>query len=232
MDHVVLGPGTIPPAPVDSSCAHEFKQARFYRQGRRGFGIVYVLLHVAECAEVNSAADNLCSYCASMPDGRVASWTYATDRYSVTQSVREADTAFHAPPLNDCSIGIESAGFSSQLDADWADDYSRDMLDRFETLVADVCRRHGIPARVVPDDALLAALPQLTALAGRGHIYGGPTEPTIAVTWEQAASIFGGILTHAQVSRVFKKSAHYDPGAHFPLDDFVRKVAARVASAA
>jgi hypothetical protein len=59
-------------------------------------------------------------------------------------------------------------------------------------------------------------------------VYGGPTEPEIALTWEQAASVFGGILTHAQISRVFKKSDHYDPGPHFPFSEFVRNVAAMV----
>ncbi len=39
----------------------------------------------------------------------------------------------------------------------------------------------------------------------------------------------GGIVTHAQVSRVFHKSDHTDPGAGFPLPFYVSRVASYLA---
>ncbi len=40
-----------------------------------------------------------------------------------------------------------------------------------------------------------------------------------------------GITTHAEVSRVFKRSTHTDPGPGFPLEWFVGRVSARLAEA-
>lgn len=192
---------------------------------------MYAVLHVAECAEVKTAAEGLQNYAATTAP---VSWHYAADVDSVTQSVLERDTAWHAPPLNDYSIGVESAGFAKQLESEWNDDYSRRMVDeQLVPLFASICRRNGIPPRAVPDDALLSALPQLNALAGVGHVYGAPAQgEPLVVSWEQAASLFGGILSHAQISRVFKKSDHFDPGPHFPFEEFVEKVARAASSAA
>jgi N-acetyl-anhydromuramyl-L-alanine amidase AmpD len=40
-----------------------------------------------------------------------------------------------------------------------------------------------------------------------------------------------GITTHANVSKAFKKSAHWDPGPAFPLDDILARVIVAVAGA-
>ncbi len=225
MNHVVLPAEYSAP----SVTKNQFRQARYYHQGRDGFYPVYLVIHCAECGETNGAAEGLMAYAATMPDGRKASWHYGIDCNSVTQSVLERDTAWHAPPLNACSIGVEMAGWSKQLDADWADPYSVSLLDsELVPLCAAICKRNNIPARLVPDDALRAALPQLTSLAKSEKVLAGTD--MVPLDWPGAASAFGGILTHVQVSRVFKKSTHFDPGPFFPLDLFVSKVAAAIAA--
>lgn len=39
-----------------------------------------------------------------------------------------------------------------------------------------------------------------------------------------------GITTHAEVSRAFKRSTHWDPGPHFPMDWYIARVAEHMAS--
>jgi len=202
-----------------------FRQARHYRIGRRGMGVLWVVIHSAECGETNGAAEGLMAYAATMEDGRVASWTYAVDSDSVTQSVREADTAFHAPPINDCSIGIECAGKAAQTAEQWNDAYSQALITwKLVPLVADICQRHGIPPKLVDDDRLRGGLESAKLYAMRN----ADTEE-----WQGLRSLNGGIVTHAQVSRVFKvKSGHTDPGKGFPFDDFLRRVESRMRGAA
>lgn len=105
-----------------------------------------VVVHTAECSETAAAAENLQSWTAG-PNASVASWHYAVDSDSVTQSVLEKDIAWHAGPVNGFSIGIEHAGYAKQTAAEWADAYSTAMLERSAALVADICTRYGIPVR-------------------------------------------------------------------------------------
>src|SRR5262245_28906570 len=114
MSHVVL-----PRAPRGDIAGISYRQARDYRWGRRGYGVLWAVVHTAECAETSGAAEALQAY--ARAPSYPSSWHYAVDCDSVTQSVREADTAFHAPPVSDCSIGVELAGRAAQVESDWVD---------------------------------------------------------------------------------------------------------------
>jgi N-acetyl-anhydromuramyl-L-alanine amidase AmpD len=80
---------------------------------------------------------------------RVASWHYAVDSDSITQSVREEDIAFHAPGANNNGVGIELSGRASQSSADWSDEYSRQTLARASELTASICLRWSVPIEYV-----------------------------------------------------------------------------------
>jgi hypothetical protein len=54
--------------------------------------------------------------------------------------------------------------------------------------------------------------------------------PTLA-TVEDLRAGKGGITTHANVSKAFGKSTHWDPGPSFPMEEFLDMVRARMASA-
>lgn len=133
-----------------------FKQARHFRPGRRDpktgepCPVRCVVIHTAEIGESLQGAEALMNVCATSE--RVASWHYAVDQDSVTQSVKEEDTAFHAPGLSHCSIGIEHAGRARQTDDEWADVFSTGMLERSAELVAGICHRHGIPCMRIEAD--------------------------------------------------------------------------------
>ncbi len=196
-----------------------FRQARHFRIGRRGFEACYIVTHCAECSEVLTAAESLQRYAETMSDvdekgrPRRASWTFACDADSTTQSVKLKDTAFHAPPLNDMSVGIELAGWARQLDSDWGDAFSRRMLaEQLAPLMARVSHATGIPQRPLDDEALRLSLDTCNRLARRGA---DPDE------WRGFKSHACGIVTHAQVARVFRKSVHTDPGKAFPFDTVI-----------
>lgn len=88
--------------------------------------------------------------------GPYASWGYAVDAVEVIRSVRDEDIAWHAPGANSNGIGIEHAGRASQSEGDWADDYSRAVLELSIRLAAALCRRWDIPAEIVDPFGLVA----------------------------------------------------------------------------
>lgn len=101
-------------------------------------------MHTMQAPETLTTAEGTAAFFAR---GTVtASAHFSVDADSVVQCVREADTAYHAPP-NRYSIGIELAGFAEQNMSDWSDAYSVRMLDRAARLVSELCARHGVPLR-------------------------------------------------------------------------------------
>lgn len=119
-----------------------FVQAPHYTPGRTE-PVRAVVIHTMECGESALAAENAVGW---VVGGSAGSWHYGVDCDSVVQTVRERDTAWHARGGNAGTIGVEHAGRAGQSAADWADDFSVRMLrDVSAPLVADVCRRYGIP---------------------------------------------------------------------------------------
>lgn len=181
-------------------------QARRYTPGRTG-PLRFLCLHVAEIAEVLVAAENLARW-GSGPNAPHASWGYAVDADSITWSVRDEDTAWHAPGLNPVSIGIELAGSSYQTVSQWADPYSVSTLTRAAGLFAALARKHSLPIRFVSAAELRAA-----AAAG----------------WPEDVA---GITSHLEVTRArldqvlpnVNRSTHTDPGPNFPWPRFLKLV--------
>lgn len=161
-----------------------FKQARHYRPMPVGRDVRWIVIHSAEIGESLSGAEALMNVCAAQE--RVASWHYAVDADTITQSVHERDMAFHAPGANTKSVGIELSGRARQTAEEWQDAYSLRMLELVAWLVAGIARRHEVPLKFVGAAELLADVP--------------------------------GITTHNQVSKAWKKSDHWDPGPHFPME--------------
>jgi N-acetyl-anhydromuramyl-L-alanine amidase AmpD len=136
----------------------QFLQAKHYRPGPRH--VSWVVIHSAEIGESLEGAEALMRVCANNP--RVASWHYAVDADSITQSVREDDIAFHAPGANQFGIGIELTGRARQTAAEWLDDFSTRTLELTAWLVADICLRRGLPVRFVGAQDLLRGQPGIT----------------------------------------------------------------------
>jgi N-acetyl-anhydromuramyl-L-alanine amidase AmpD len=131
----------------------QFLQARHFRPGPRA-RVDLVVIHSAEIAESFTGAEALMRACATQD--RVASWHYAVDANSVTQSVREEDIAFHAPGANNNGVGIELTGRAAQSAAGWDDDFSRNTLELAAGLSAQICARWAIPVQFIDAAGLLA----------------------------------------------------------------------------
>jgi N-acetyl-anhydromuramyl-L-alanine amidase AmpD len=117
-------------------------------------------MHTMEIAERSDAAE-ICARWFRTKVSQVSAH-YCVDADSVIQCVEEKDIAWHARGGNTNSIGVELAGFASQTARDWQDPYSRRVLARAASLVADVCRRRRIPVRWLVADDLRAGRRGLT----------------------------------------------------------------------
>lgn len=179
----------------------KFVQARHFTPASRT-AIDLVVIHTAEAHERPNTAENVAAFFAGAHSSR-ASAHYTVDVDSIVQSVHEKDVAWHAGPVNGYSIGVEHAGFAKQSVAEWQDEYSQAMLERSALLVADICRRHGIPVRRVTAEDLKAGGERRRGICGHIDVTTGLT---------------GG-------------KGHWDPGPNFPWSDYLARVEALVQEA-
>jgi N-acetyl-anhydromuramyl-L-alanine amidase AmpD len=135
-----------------------------------GRAIDVVVMHTMEIAERPDAAE-ICARWFATTVSQVSAH-YCVDSNTVIQCVREKDVAWHARGGNTNSIGVEMAGYASQTTRDWEDRYSKAVLARAATLVADVCRRRRIPLRWLDPDDLRAGRRGLTGHADVSLAFG------------------------------------------------------------
>jgi N-acetyl-anhydromuramyl-L-alanine amidase AmpD len=154
-----------------------FVRARNFRGGRTA-PVRLVVLHTIEIVEIAAAAERCAAYFASVTKPQVSAH-YCVDSDSVVQCVPEADTAFTAPGANHDGVHIEMAGYARQTAAEWADPYSVAMLDRTALLVADICKRHDLPAQLVDESGLLGGTKGITthAFVSRAFKRSNHTDP-------------------------------------------------------
>ena len=171
--------------------------AKNFKHGRAE-PIRLIVLHSTENPCAPGVAHNVASWFAgaSAPE---ASAHYVVGPDETVQCVLDADTAWHAPPTNAYSLGIEQTGRAAVTADEWATDAAKAMLARSVALVAELCTKHQIPPVFVDAAGLV-----------RGD---------------------HGITTHVCVTNAFHQSPHTDPGASFPSDDYVARVADLVANA-
>lgn len=174
----------------------QFLQAKysFAPQFDRPFD--WAVLHAAVTAEKADRAEWLMKYCAN--NDRKASWHYAVDCDSITQSVIEAHIAYHAGrTANTKGIGIEFATEAEASVAGWQDAYSVKMLQLGSFLLAGICRRRAIPPVFIDAEGLRA---------GRRGV----------TTHAEVAKAFP------------KETTHTDPGPNFPMEFFLAQVSERL----
>lgn len=168
-----------------------FIESKNYTKGRPG-PIELVVVHAMEAAEKPDTAEAVARWFAG-PDAPRASVHYCVDANSIVQTVRDVDTAWHAPGANRNGLGIEHAGYSRQSSREWDDPYSRAMLWRSARLVAQKCLEHGLPAVWLSPEDLVAGRRGITShwnvtLAFRkgDHTDPGPDFPAESyVPWVQ-----------------------------------------------
>lgn len=107
-----------------------------------------VVLHSMESQEKPGTARQVATWFGG-PKAPDASAHYCVDDTEIIQCVEEEAIAWGAPGANANGIQVELAGRAEQSASQWIDAYSRSMLWLAAPLVADICRRHGIPAEIV-----------------------------------------------------------------------------------
>lgn len=131
----------------------------------------WVVLHTMETGENSSIAENIGAGWFTNPNAQ-ASAHYCVDDNSIVQCVNEGDYAWASGPTGNVNgIQIEMAGRAAQSRADWLDDYSRAMLERVAALVADICKRHGIPMRVLTDEQVARGEAGITTHAALARVF-------------------------------------------------------------
>lgn len=131
----------------------------------------WVVLHTMETGENSSIAENIGAGWFTNPNAQ-ASAHYCVDDNSVVQCVNEGDYAWASGPTGNVNgIQIEMAGRAAQSRADWLDDYSRAMLERTAALTADICKRHGIPVRVLTDEQVARGEAGITTHAALARVF-------------------------------------------------------------
>lgn len=131
----------------------------------------WVVLHTMETGENSSIAENIGAGWFTNPNAQ-ASAHYCVDDNSIVQCVNEGDYAWASGPTGNLNgIQIEMAGRAAQSRADWLDDYSRAMLERTAALTADICKRHGIPVRVLTDEQVARGEAGITTHAALARVF-------------------------------------------------------------
>jgi hypothetical protein len=196
---------TLPPPPVTEvlPTPATFIRARYYGRGRKGATIAHVIIHTAETPEGEKTARGVGNWFASEmrgADGKIheGSTHYGVDAKEIVGYVVESDMAYGAAGTNGTGVHIEHAGRASQTPAQWADAYSESMLRRSAALVADICRRHGIPIRRIGPDELKSG----------------------------ARGICGHVDVSKAFPEKAGKHPHWDPGPNFPWSHFLDLVMA------
>lgn len=155
-----------------------------------------IVIHTAECGEVDSAADSLAKWDSSAARPK-ASWHFAVADSDITCSVDPGLCAWHAGPVNGYSIGVEHAGRAAQNVAQWHDEYSANQLHLSAMLVAVLCEIYQIPVTLLDSQHIA-----LEHRAGR--------QPR-------------GICGHVDVTRALG-GTHVDPGPRFPWVEYIGRV--------
>jgi N-acetyl-anhydromuramyl-L-alanine amidase AmpD len=140
-----------------------FIQARNFTKGRSG-PIDLVVIHTMESPEKPVTAENVAQWFGGSSAPK-ASAHYCIDSDSIVQCVKDTDVAWHAPGANHDGIGLEHAGRAAQAAQDWADPYSKAMLERSAVLTASLCKRYDIPVTWLRPAHLLAGKRGIT-----GHV--------------------------------------------------------------
>ena len=124
--------------------AYTFIQgSRQHMQGRNG-KITRVVIHATVSSCARGGARNIAGYFQSDSAGGLAH--YIVDPGEVIQCCKEDTACWHAPP-NHGSIGVELCDWQSGPADRWLDHDHTAMLQHAAGLVADICKRNGIPVR-------------------------------------------------------------------------------------
>lgn len=189
----------------------------------RARNVRVVVIHTVEAPERGTIAEDIAKNWFAKREAQSSSH-YIVDNDSIVRCVDEANTAWAAPGANADGIQIEHAGYAAQTPEQWADDYSRAMLDLSARLVADICKRHSIPIRKLTRQQLAAGEAGIISHADASAVYrlSDHIDPGSSFPWDAYIAKVRGYL--GQAAAVAPSNAFPLPAGHWygPNDGTVR----------
>ncbi|WP_288756207.1 MULTISPECIES: N-acetylmuramoyl-L-alanine amidase [Micrococcales] len=167
----------------------------------RARNVRLIVIHTVEAPERGTIAEDVAKNWFAKSEAKSSSH-YIVDNDSIVRCVDEANTAWAAPGANADGIQIEHAGYAAQTPEQWADDYSRAMLDLSARLVADICRRHSIPVRKLTRQQLAAGEVGIISHADASAVYrlGDHIDPGSSFPWDAYLEKVRGYLGQQQAA--------------------------------
>ena len=161
--------------------------AKNYTKGPRKHPIDLIVMHTMESQEKIGTAKRVALWF-SGKTAPSASAHITVDNKEIFTVVDDKDIAWHAgqSDINMRSLGVELAGQASQTKEEWADPFSKAMLDKAAQKVAQWCKTYSIP--------VVKLTPAQVKKGGKGicghvditkgyDIYGGHTDPGKNFPW-------------------------------------------------
>ena len=190
----------------------------------RARNVRLIVIHTVEAPERGTIAEDVARNWFATPAAR-SSAHYVVDNDSIVRCVDEAHTAWATPGANADGIQIEHAGYAAQNPGQWADDYSRAMLELSARLTADLCRRYGIPAVHLTPTQLAGGARGIIGHIDATNAYGprgGHTDPGPSFPWDAYIAKVRGYL--GQAAAVAPSNTFPLPAGHWygPNDGTVR----------
>jgi N-acetyl-anhydromuramyl-L-alanine amidase AmpD len=121
-----------------------FIKAKNFYKGRKK-KVQLIVLHTMEAPEKGETAEAVAKY--FRDSGVKASAHYCVDNNSIVQCVWDRDTAWACKNANSNGVQIEHAGYAKQVEKEWMDDYSKEMLEISAQICAYLCNKFNIPVR-------------------------------------------------------------------------------------
>jgi N-acetyl-anhydromuramyl-L-alanine amidase AmpD len=111
-----------------------------------------IVIHSMEAPEKGDTAEEIAEFFQNPP--KPASAHLCIDNNSIVRCVDDNHIAGGAPGANPDGIHLELAGYASQTEAKWLDDYGRQLLDNAANAAAQYCLKYDIPVRQLTNEEL------------------------------------------------------------------------------
>lgn len=166
-------------------CNRIIRARNYTNTSRTSQAMRLVVIHTMESPEGKTTAEDVAHWAAGSSAPQ-ASWHYAVDNDSIVGCVHEEDVAWAAPGANHDGIQIEMAGRAGQTARQWHDAYSKAELVRAARLVADICKRRGIPPRHLSNTELQSGKRGVVGHVQASQVYrqSDHTDPGAAFPWK------------------------------------------------
>ena len=162
--------------------------AKNYTKGPRKHAIDLIVMHTMESQEKIGTAKRVALWFAGKTAPQ-ASAHITVDNKQIVTVVDDKDIAWHAAnsDINHRSLGVELAGMASQTKQEWADPFSKAMLDLAAKKVADWCKIYNIPVVKITPAQLKKGAKGICGhvdVTKAYNVAGGHTDPGANFPWE------------------------------------------------